>query len=190
MTSVPKSGWTEDKYIEEAMELFKLEGKGKRLGKEFIFNGCWRILKEAPKWKGGCGYVRDHSKLKLDDLKYELRPMGEKAAKNEKHVANAQLVIEQKHVMMLERKVKTQRDEFLFKIFSMNSESAEAKRWFAMKAQEAMEDIDAAIGKPAAKKAKKDILEFSSSAEVDVSTSPSASTDDDESILETEQLEF
>ena len=116
--------------------------------------------------------------------------MGAKAAKNDKHVANAQLVIELKHVMMLERKVKTQRDEFLFKIFSMNSESAEAKRWFAMKAQEAMEEIDAVIGKPAAKKAKKDILEFSSSAEVDVSTSPSASTDDDESILETEQLEF
>jgi len=94
------------------------------------------------------------------------------------------LVIEQKHVMMLERKVKTQLDEFLFKIFSMNSESAEAKRWFSMKAQEAMEEIDAVIGKPAAKKAKKGIVEFSSSAEIDVSTSPSASTDDDESILE------
>jgi hypothetical protein len=39
-------------------------------------------------------------------------------------------------------------------------------------------------------KAKKDILEFSSSAEADASTSPSASTDDDESIVETEQLEF
>ena len=36
----------------------------------------------------------------------------------------------------------------------------------------------------------KKLLQFSSSAEVDVSTSPSASTDDDESILETEQLEF
>ena len=69
------------------------ESKGKRLGKEFIFEGCWHILKEAPEWKGGCSYVWDHSKLKLDDLKYELRPMGAKAAKNEKHVANAQLVI-------------------------------------------------------------------------------------------------
>ena len=88
-------------------------------------------------------------------IEYDLHPMGVKAAKNEQHVANAQLVIEQKHVMMLERKVKTQHDEFLFKIFSMNSESAEAKRWFAMKAQEAMEEIDAVIGKPAAKKAKK-----------------------------------
>ena len=59
---------------------------------------------------------------------------------------------------MLERKVKTQLDEFPFtKIFSMNSESAEEERWFAMKAQEAMEDIDAAIWKPAAKKAKKTI---------------------------------
>ena len=67
--SVPKSGWTEDKYIEEAMKLFKLEGKGKRLRKEFIFDVYWRILKEAMKWKGGCGYVWDHSKLKLDGLK-------------------------------------------------------------------------------------------------------------------------
>jgi hypothetical protein len=75
-------------------------------------------------------------------------PWGQKPPKNEKHgVANAQLVIEQKHVsMMLERKVKTQCDEFLFKTFSMNSESAEAKRWFAVKAQEAMEEIDAVIG--------------------------------------------
>ena len=74
---------------------------------------------------------------------------------SENHVVNPELVIEQKIDMMLERKVKTQHDEFLFKIFSMNSESAEAKRWFAMKAQEAMEEIDAVNGKPAAKKAEK-----------------------------------
>ena len=56
----------------------------------------------------------------------------------------------------------------------MNSESAEAKRWFAMKAHEAMEEIDAVIGKPATKKAKTDTtLQFSSSAEeLDVSISP------------------
>ena len=34
----------------------------------------------------------------------------------------------------------------------MNSKSVEAKRWFDMRAKEAMEDIDAVIGKPAAKK--------------------------------------
>jgi hypothetical protein len=88
--------------------------------------------------------------------------------------------------MMLERKVKTQHDEFLFKIFSMNCESAEEKRWFAMKTQEAIEYVDAVIGKPATKKAKTDTtLQFSSSAEeLDVSISPSASsTDDDESVL-------
>jgi hypothetical protein len=37
----------------------------------------------------------------------------------------------------------------------MNSESTEAKWWFDMKAQEAMEEIDAVNGKPAAKKAEK-----------------------------------
>ena len=40
----------------------------------------------------------------------------------------------------MERKVKTQCDEFLFKIFLLNFNTAEAKRWFAMKAQEPMED--------------------------------------------------
>ena len=55
--------------------------------------------------------------------------MGAKAAKNEKLVANAQLVIERKHAMMLERKVKTQHDEFLpIQDFSMNSESADSQR--------------------------------------------------------------
>ena len=39
--------------------------------------------------------------------------MGTKAAKDSKLLANAQLVIEQKHVQMLERKVKTQSDELL-----------------------------------------------------------------------------
>ena len=59
--------------------------------------------------------------------------------------------------MMNERKVKIQCDEFLYKIFPMNSESEEAKKWFAMKAQEAMEEINAAIGNTGTKKAKKDI---------------------------------
>ena len=59
VASVPKSKWIDDKYIEEAMEIFKLEGKGKRLGKEFIGDGCWHILKESLKWMGGCGYVWD-----------------------------------------------------------------------------------------------------------------------------------
>ena len=54
--------------------------------------------------------------------------MGAKAVKNEKLVANAQLVIEQKHFTMLEIKVKTQRDEFLFNILSTNSESTKAKK--------------------------------------------------------------
>jgi hypothetical protein len=50
--------------------------------------------------------------------------MGTKAAKDSsKLLANAQLDIEQKHVHLLERKLKTQRDEFLFKIFSLNINS-------------------------------------------------------------------
>jgi hypothetical protein len=40
VTSVPKSGWTEDKYIEEAsMEIFKLEVKGKVWVKSLFLMG-------------------------------------------------------------------------------------------------------------------------------------------------------
>ena len=53
----------------------------------------------------------------LDMQPLDVSPMRTKAAKDSKLLANAQLVIEQKHVQMLERKVKRQRDEFLFKIF-------------------------------------------------------------------------
>ena len=77
VTSIAKSGWTDDKYLEEARELFKLEGKGRKLGREFLF------LKDTPKWKGGCGYVRDHQQIakKSPELRLDVRPMGTKAAK-------------------------------------------------------------------------------------------------------------
>jgi hypothetical protein len=53
---------------------------------------------------------------------------------------------------MLERKVKTQCDEFLFKIFLLNFNTAEAKRWFAMKPKEAMEEMEDHSSKPSHKK--------------------------------------
>jgi hypothetical protein len=45
---------------------------------------------------------------------------GAKVAKNEKHIENTQLANEQNHAMMLERKVKTQHDEFLFQSSKQN----------------------------------------------------------------------
>ena len=66
----------------------------------------------------GCVYVQDYSKLKLNDLKYELCSMGAKATKNEKYFANAQLVIRQKHVMMLESMVKLHLMHFYSRYFN------------------------------------------------------------------------
>ena len=79
-------------------------------------------MKDAPKWKGGCGYLHDQQQIakKRPEL-LDVCPMGTKSAKDSKLLANAQLIIEhKKHIQMLERKVKTQHDEFLFKIFSLN----------------------------------------------------------------------
>jgi hypothetical protein len=126
----------------------------------------------------------DMSEISSSPALLDVHPMGKKAAKDSKLLANAQLVIEQKHVQKLERKVKTQRDEFLFKIFSLNINSEEAKRWFAMKAQEAMEEMEDS-SKPSRKIAKTGSLKSGSSVEIDISTSCSSSTDDEVSILET-----
>ena len=99
-----------------------------------MIEGCWGCLKDAPKWKGGCGYVQDQQQITKKGPKLlDVYPMGKTAAKDSKLLANAQLFIEQKHVQIMERKVKTQHDEFLFKIFSLNNISEEAKRWFDMK---------------------------------------------------------
>jgi hypothetical protein len=40
-------------YIEEAMQLYKLEGKQKEKARQKIyFRWCWHILKESPELKG------------------------------------------------------------------------------------------------------------------------------------------
>ena len=67
------------------------------MGREFVFEWCWRILKDGPKWKGVCGYVRDqqHITKKGCPELLEVSPKGAKKAKDAKLLANAQLVNEQ-----------------------------------------------------------------------------------------------
>ena len=91
--------------------------------------GCWQILKDdLSKRVALDSYVQDQQQIaKKSPELLEVRPMGTKAAKDSKLLANSQLVIEQNLVQMLEIKVKTQRDEFLLR-FSLNSYSEEAKR--------------------------------------------------------------
>ena len=63
-----------------------------------------RILKYAPKWKGGCGYVQDQQYITTKGPELlEVYPMGKKAGKDSKLLVNAQFVIEQgEHMQMLE----------------------------------------------------------------------------------------
>ena len=58
-----KSGYTDAQYFQDALEVFKAEGKGKKAGKEFAFMGCWHILIDAPKWKGRCRFICNPSKI-------------------------------------------------------------------------------------------------------------------------------
>jgi len=63
VTSMKKSGYTDAQYFQDALEVFKAEGKGKKAGKEFAFMGCWHILIDAPKWKGRCRFICNPSKI-------------------------------------------------------------------------------------------------------------------------------
>ena len=55
--------------------MFKAKGKGKKQAKEFAFEGCWHILKDALKWKGRCRYIHEPSKI---SSKKKVEPGAEK----------------------------------------------------------------------------------------------------------------
>lgn len=156
--SVEKSGWTEDMYFQEALTLFKDEGKGRKQGREFLFEGCWRILKDSPKWRGGCGYIR---KANLNDVKsanseeevdLTERPTGVKKAKKEAKkvdsIEKRHLQIDEMQANAMQRKARAQelaaitdRDKFFFSLFSLQPDSQEAKEWFSLKASEALAEM-------------------------------------------------
>jgi hypothetical protein len=137
VSNVPRSGWNEDKYQEEATKLFLEE-----TGEEFLFLSCWMYLKDRPKWKISAGgsvvntmlTKKDNAK-KTGDKKEKAtketattgggdpediavvsneRPLGNKIAKNARNVAERQVEIDERAVMVMESRAESQKDNLHF----------------------------------------------------------------------------
>lgn len=124
LTQLPKSGWNQEMYYDEAAKVYQVE-----VGKAFAHKQLWLLVKDHPKWSSNKGKLRDEAiiaaavegkkkkKQKLadetaisevaDDADFvvvgcadEGRPIGNKAAKQlakgEKKYAATQLDVDRK----------------------------------------------------------------------------------------------
>ena len=154
LKAIPRSGWNYEKFEEEALKLYKEEVK-----EDFKFLSCWVYLKEKPKWVNTSGFIRpavaknviskdiqpvveDSSSLKKvekeeNDVKLE-RPMGQKAAKLHRTLADKQASADERTAMALELRAESHKDYLHYKIMSKMGDSEIAKQWFQLMAEEAL----------------------------------------------------
>ena len=145
VTSILRSGWASEMYLDEALKLFKEESDKKE---DFKFLGCWFVLKEAVKWKVNSGYIRDPAlnKKKSETLEEQLdrpekalqRPTGNKLAKDARGIELKHLEVEMRSAAAMESRARVHEDSLTFKILCRIPESEEAQEWFKLKAQEAL----------------------------------------------------
>jgi hypothetical protein len=154
LKAIPRSGWNYEKFEEEALKLYKEEVK-----EDFKFLSCWVYLKEKPKWVNTSGFIRpavaknviskdiqpvveDSSSLKKvekeeNDVKLE-RPMGQKAAKLHRTLADKQASADERTATALELRAESHKDYLHYKIMSKMGDSEIAKQWFQLMAEEAL----------------------------------------------------
>ena len=156
LKSIPRSGWNQAKYEEEALKLYKEEVK-----EDFKFLPCWVYLKEKPKWVNTSGFIRPVAAKKavmeeatqppvpvqapsteaelvdIPDAKPE-RPMGQKAAKLHHSLSDKQASADERTAMAMELHAESHKDYLHYKIMSKMGDSEIAKQWFQLMAEEAL----------------------------------------------------
>ena len=140
---VPRSGWNEDKYIEEALQLYKDE-----MLEDFTNMAVWNYLKDKPKWLLQAMKKKEVPKkeapkkeaaaaeatttttistsrttgavvgLAEDDGVGSLRPIGQKKAKDQRNVPLRQVEIDDRTSWALQSRAETHKLSMEFKLFS------------------------------------------------------------------------
>jgi hypothetical protein len=147
---LPRSGWNQANYEEEALKLYKEEVK-----EDFKFLHCWVYLKEKPKWVNTSGFIRPavakNAIMKeaipveapstevevVPDAKPE-RPMGQKAAKLHRSLSDKQASADERTATALELRAESHKDYLHYKIMSKMGDSEIAQQWFQLMAEEAL----------------------------------------------------
>ena len=159
LKKVQRSGYNEEKYVEDALALF-LEEEGER----FTFLSCWQYLKDKPKWVGNGApkkkeakkaAVKQEQKLPLlpaadrsvvceiDDCGVEegaeevaSRPIGQKKAKELRNSSLRQLEIDEKTARAMESRAETHKLQVEFKLMNSLGDCPAAKEWKELMAEE------------------------------------------------------
>jgi hypothetical protein len=154
---VPRSGWNEDKYIEEALQLYKDE-----MSEDFTHMAVWNYLKDKPKWLVQAMKKKEVAKKEVikketaaaessssttvvdivdvadDDGVGSLRPIGQKKAKEQRNVALRQIEIDERTSRALQQRAETHKLNMEFKLFNSMGDSEEAKEWKNLVAQQVL----------------------------------------------------
>ena len=156
---VPRSGYNEEKYLEDTLALYLDEEK-----ERFPFLSCWEYLKDQPKWlhngapkkkeakKAAVKQEQNLPKLpeadkgKVFDVdgggeeeqagEVASRPIGQKKAKELKNVALRQVEVDEKTARALESRAETQKLQVELKLMKSLGDCAAAKEWKELMAEE------------------------------------------------------
>jgi len=157
ITRVPRSGYNEEKYIQDALALYNDEEK-----ESFPFLACWHYLKGKPKWllngapkkkeaKKAAMVKKTDSLPSLPAISKELavniddgvvdeaessRPIGQKKAKEIKNVALRQVEVDEKTARALESRAETQKLQVELKLMKSLGDCPAAKEWKELMAEE------------------------------------------------------
>mmetsp|Transcript_8329 Transcript_8329/g.12114 ORF Transcript_8329/g.12114 Transcript_8329/m.12114 type:complete len:372 (+) Transcript_8329:91-1206(+) len=152
---VPRSGYNDEKYIQDALALYNDEEK-----ESFPFLACWHYLKEKPKWllngapkkkeANEAAVKKTDSLPSLPAISKEVavnidgdvgeaessRPSGQKKAKEIKNVALRQVEVDEKTARALESRAETQKLQVQFKLMNSLGDCPAAKEWKELIADE------------------------------------------------------
>jgi hypothetical protein len=169
VTRQKKSGWTEEKYLEEVYKIYEEEEKEK-----FSYYECWLLLRDHPKWSVGETSIRniiaaDNKKEESEDESVESvvvtnddnrenkkvaasskmknksseRPNGQKMEKERKKEMS-QSEVASMNANSLRIRAAAQQDTVTYNVMKqLGSEHPAAKKWFEMMAERAVNQMKA-----------------------------------------------
>lgn len=146
------SGWSPEMYVDEARRLWKLQSVK---GSEFGFQTCWEYLKTQRKWMVDIGAVSAAQEVSVEvesksTVETPTRPIGQRSAKRMTRTPTGESDLQKKQhdefIEVSKRKVKASEDRNAFNLFSMDPDSADSRRYFALKKRAYLKMLEEELG--------------------------------------------
>jgi hypothetical protein len=207
VTRMPKSGWNDEKYMEESLKIYQAEEK-----ENFSYYDCWMLLKDHAKWSVGETSIRniisgnksedaaaaeeavivddgDKDNKKVAALKTQSsgRPQGQKIAKEERKQELSKTTVESMNATSLRIRAAAQQDTVTYNVMKqLGSDNPVAKEWFEMMAARAVQQMRAELEeekKRDAAKKNKEKVEEAARLKLESASNNSKKTDADNPVI-------